>query len=100
MKTVIPVSDIADQLIMQLSSHFLLSNQDKKLINSCMGEVISRLEKCFLSCLNRCYNRDGEAFFNPYHSAQYAIFLYYFSNSVHKTDNDTFLADKIYYSIK
>lgn len=40
---------------------------------------------------------EGEPYFNPYQSAQYTIFLYYFSNTVSRETDCRFLADKLYY---
>lgn len=61
-----------------------------------MGGVIQRLEKCFAPNPNKYYSRDGETYFNPFHSGQYCIYLYFLSNEVWKAGN-SLLADKIYY---
>ena len=37
---------------------------------------------------NKYYNKDGEAFFNPFHSGQWCIFLYYLSNTIFKSNNE------------
>ena len=50
----------------------------------------------FSSNPNKYYSRDGETYFNPFHSGQYCIYLYFLSNEVWKAGNDL-LADKIYY---
>lgn len=39
----------------------------------------------------------GGVFFNPYHTSQYLIFLYYLSNTIYKNCADGNLAGKIYY---
>ena len=80
MKTAISVTDIERQLIHQLSSFFKVSNEEVRLINVKMGGVISRCEYCFSRTDNKYYSCEGETYFNPYQSAQYTIFLYYFSN--------------------
>ena len=99
MKTAISLSQISEQLVIQLSNHFIIGEDDKQLIYSelCEGRVIRRLENCFRQCKNKYYSSDGEPYFNPYHSAQYTIFLYYLSNTIFKKGNPNFLADKIYY---
>ncbi len=58
---------------------------------------MEKLENCFKQCTNKYYSSNGDIYFNPYHSAQYTIFLYYFSNTIYKETTSTFLADKIYY---
>ena len=35
--------------------------------------------------------------FNPYHSVQYMIFLYYLSHEIYVNTQNTILCDKIYY---
>lgn len=97
MITSISIEAIESQLLHQLSSFFFLNHEDKVLINTKIGRVISRCEYCFTHTKNKYYSCDGETYFNPYQSAQYTIFLYFFSNTIfHETDN-RFLADKLYY---
>lgn len=54
------------------------------------------MDICFSAVTNKYYNRDGETFFNPLHSGQYGVFLYYLSNEAFKHD-EIKLAEKIYY---
>ena len=82
--------------IHQLESFFPIGESEKELIFNNFGRVILRLEKCFASNPNKYYSRDGETYFNPFHSGQYCIFLYFLSNEVWKAGN-MLLADKIYY---
>lgn len=95
MKTAIPQIDIETQFILQLKNHFLLS-EEEVLINVKTGGVIQALEDNFSHNSNKYYQRSGEAFFNPYHSGQYTVFLYLFSRAVHEA-GENMLADKIYY---
>lgn len=97
MITSIPMEAIEQQLLHQLSSFFFLSEEEKGIINMKMGEAISRCEYCFSYTANKYYSCDGETFFNPYQSAQYTIFLYFFSNTVFRETNSRLLADKLYY---
>lgn len=96
MKTSIPVSDIEEQLMIQLSSHFIITQEDRFIIKNNLYEVFDRVARCFEKNPNKYYTKDGETYFNPYHSAQYTIFLYYLSNTIYKTGT-SLLADKIYY---
>ena len=62
-----------------------------------MGGVISRCEYCFSRTKNKYYSCDGETYFNPYQSAQYTIFLYFFANTISQDTDNRLLADKLYY---
>ncbi|MEQ8217960.1 MAG: transferase [Arenibacter sp.] len=94
----IPKEDIIKGLIKQLMSFFSISIDEIKGVESLGDEVFKRCEICFSKNENKYYSKDGIAYFNPYHSGQYTVFLYYFSNTVFKAGiNNIRLADKIYY---
>lgn len=97
MRTSIPLSDIQDQLIRQLSSFFKLQDSEIQVIKTKWEEVMSRCEYSFSKNSNKYYSLEGEPYFNPYQSAQYTIFLYYFSNTVSRETDCRLLADKLYY---
>lgn len=96
MVTSIPLEEIPDLVNRQVGNFFPINDENKSLVKSLMGGVIKRLEKCFAPNPNKYYSRDGETYFNPFHSGQYCIFLYFLSNEVWKAGN-SLLADKIYY---
>ena len=90
--------DIIKGLVSQLTSFFSISDTEINIINSLGETVFKRIEFSFLKNKNKYYSKSGEAYFNPYHSGQYTVFLYYFSNTVFKADSgNARLADKIYY---
>ena len=90
--------DIIKGLISQLTSFFSVSEDEAKVVNSLSETVFKRCEINFSKNKNKYYSKSGEAYFNPYHSGQYTVFLYYFSNTVFKNESDQIqLADKIYY---
>ncbi|MEG2341180.1 MAG: transferase [Odoribacter sp.] len=97
MTTEILTEDIKKQLIRQLSSLFLISESEEVLINREFENVLSRCEYCFSKNVNKYYFRSGQTYFNPYHSAQYTIFLYYFSHTIFQKTGNRVLADKLYY---
>lgn len=97
MRTSIPLKDIQDQLIHQLLSFFKLQDSEIQVLENKMGGVISRCEYSFSKNDNKYYSLEGEPYFNPYQSAQYTIFLYYFSNTVSRETDCRLLADKLYY---
>ncbi len=62
-----------------------------------ISEALKKIEYCFGFNKNKYYRKDNVVFFNPFHSGQYAIFLYFLSKIVSYDGNNKLLADKIYY---
>jgi len=90
--------DILRQLYNQLRSHFLLSELEEESIETVFDCVLLRCEKNFQSSDNKYFKSEwGGVKFNPYHSVQYMIFLYYLSNELYKQKKSTMLCDKVYY---
>lgn len=96
------LSDFEDDYILDLLFNqlklFKLTDTEKKVIIDSFGETKSRTEYCFVNTNNKYYSKNDVAFFNPFHSGQWCIFLYYLSNTIFKSsaDNRT-VCDKIYY---
>lgn len=80
----------------QLQNFFPVSQEEEALLVQSMERVMQRVEKCFDGTTNKYYHRDGEVYFNPFHSGQYCIYLYWFSRTIFEVGN-SLLADKIYY---
>ncbi len=80
----------------QLRNFFPVSEEESLLMTQIMDRVLQRVEKCFDGTSNKYYHRDGEVYFNPFHSGQYCIYLYWLSRTMYESAN-SFLADKIYY---
>lgn len=98
MITSIPIETVESQLLRQLTSFFILREDDKQLIHNKIWGVIFRCERCFSRNKNKYYHTpSGEVYFNPCHSGQYTISLYYFSNTVFRETGNRLLADKLYY---
>ena len=94
----IPKNAIIKVMIGQVSSLFSISTEEINTINSLSDEVYERCDICFSKNENKYYSRNGETYFNPFHSGQYTVFLYYFSNTIYKKVKDQIrLADKVYY---
>lgn len=97
----IPKEDILKQLILQLESHFLLTEEEKIVIESRYDHVLDLCESNFSLSENKYFSKDvgGTRIvrFNPYHSIQYMIFLYYLSHDIYVNCNSQLLCDKIYY---
>jgi serine O-acetyltransferase len=94
----IPKDAILKVLIGQISSFFSITAAELNTINELSDEVFERCDICFSKNENKYYSRNGETYFNPFHSGQYTVFLYYFSNTIFKkTKDQIILADKVYY---
>lgn len=96
MITSIPETQIVPLLCHQLEGFFPLDDTEKECIKTVWGGVKCRIEKCFDQSPNKYYHRNGEVYFNPFHSGQYTIFLYFYSREVFLSGN-SLLADKIYF---
>ncbi len=97
----ITVDGLVKLLQKQLGNLFFFDKAiDGAGLSAAVSEALNRCEYCFTQTKVRSkyYTRNGEIYFSPFHSGQYAIFLYFVSNSVF---NDTLapnsLADRVYY---
>lgn len=98
MYLVISKEDILVQLIKQLENFFILSEEDKKCLSACMDDVLTRCEHNFMKTDNKYYQYgEDEVKFDPCHSVQYMIFLYYLSNLLYWQGGYNGLCDKVYY---
>lgn len=61
-------------------------------INTVYDTVLDRIEFSFSQIKNKYYNKNGETFFNPLHTAQWTIFLYEMARALKTPD----ICDKIY----
>lgn len=89
---------LLNRLINQLKSFFEISEDEVNVVHFLSNEVFQRCEYNFSKNENKYYSRNGEVYFNPNHSGQYTVFLYYFANTIFQAKKDDIaLADKIYY---
>ena len=97
----IPKEEILDQLFIQLKSHFFITDEERAVIESRFEFAIAACEENFSNAENKYYYTvvEGKKIcrFNPYHSVQYMIFLYYLSHDIYLNANIGQLCDKIYY---
>lgn len=80
----------------QLNNLFGLDASESFCIQQLLPIVLDRVEVNFAQNPNKYYARDGQTYFNPFHSGQWCVFLYYLSNTIWKQGN-SMLADKVYY---
>lgn len=91
-------SDFIIDLLRKQLSLFLINDNEVELINVIYPVVLKRVETCFSVSNNKHYHKNGETYFNPFHSGQWCIFLYYLSNSLYRKDVAySKTCDKIYY---
>ncbi len=70
-----------------------------------VSRALARLEFCFSRVRNKYYRREGQVYFDPQHSDQYAMFLYWVGNEVCRTEGDprlgrlTYLLNKALHGI-
>lgn len=82
----------------QLNSFFLINEEELETLYSIQKIVLERLKMCICEIDNKYFKKDGKTYFSPYHSGQYLIYLYLYSNECLKhTHSNTLLKDKIYY---
>ena len=63
-----------------------------------VANALKKCEVCFASTTNKYYRCNGEAYFSPFHSGQYSIFLYFLGRAVFVANPEMrSLADRIYY---
>ena len=97
MKSEYSDSYLIDLLSKQLA-FFLVKKGEIEVIKSVFNDVIKRLNICFAANKNKYYSKNGLPYFNPFHSGQYCIFLYYLSNTIYINDvSNKTLCDKIYF---
>lgn len=102
LNTPIPISEIKALVVGQVKNFFPVSEEEEAVIENVFPEVLGRCTVCFRNVENKYFTRCGEAWFSPFHSGQWTIFLYFLANSIsRKKGNEAadhkLLADKIYY---
>lgn len=83
-------------LCKQLNNFFFIEDDELLILKELQQAVLERLTKCIGKVDNKYFKKDGEAFFSPYHSGQYLMFLYFYSNEIAKRGQSE-LQDKVYY---
>lgn len=89
--------ELTKLLCKQIRNNFLLSDSEENDIKDIVQRSLFRTDKCFSESSNKYYwNKNGDLVFNPFHSAQYSIFLYFASQEAAKCGKRS-LADRIYF---
>lgn len=97
----IPKEQILSQLLIQLKSLFLISEEEREVIEDRFDYALAACEENFSHSTNKYYSIEVGGVktcrFNPYQSVQYMTFLYYLSHDIFINANTGQLCDKIYY---
>ncbi len=94
--------DISEQVTQLVSTQvrnlFLCEPREQELLTAAVPDALSVAFSCFRGIANKYYwDENGNPTFSPYHSGQYAIFLYHLARVVWKSHHHRQLADKVYY---
>ena len=92
---------IFDLVCRQVDNNFSLTEEEKKEIEKSLDYAVAACEENFMHSTNKYYakeiNGKKEAYFNPFHSVQWMIFLYYLGHIIYKRGSVTKVCDKLYY---
>lgn len=81
----------------QVEHNFLLTDEESGLLAKVLPVALDRCAACFSDITFKHYEkRNGVPVFNPYHSAQYTVFLYHLSRIVGMANRTSALAAKLY----
>lgn len=99
MQMEISTSELKTLIVKQLDNFFYFRHKDEfDILSSGVDTALERCKHCFSYTKNKYYAREGKTFFNPLHSGQYSIFLYFLSNAIFSQFPEAIsLADRIYY---
>ncbi len=88
---------LAQTLLRQIENNFGLTTTERAILLSAKRAAIDRAENCFSkNRVKHYWNANDEPVFNPYHSGQYLVFLYFLSREL-SADGHSSLADRVYY---
>lgn len=91
-------TELARLLQRQIDALFMITEDERSWVSEAMDAALRRAHHCFAHTDNKYYRRHGAVQFNPFHSGQYSIFLYFASNEIFRADPvRRQLADKVYY---
>lgn len=81
----------------QTKGLFLCTPCERATLKKAVPEALLRVRNCFSAIGNKYYSKEKVPIFNPFHSGQYTIFLYFLSRDVFEKYGEVQLADKLYY---
>ena len=73
---------LTDLVLKQSENMYGLSSEDKDLLETAVPKALDATASCFESIRAKYYrNDDGAVLFNPYHTCQYSVFLYWLART-------------------
>ncbi|HAK74137.1 MAG TPA: hypothetical protein DCP36_12185 [Sporomusaceae bacterium] len=97
----LPLEDFKTYVSQQLNNLFPDNLKvDKGCISLAFDLAIQRTEFCFKYVNIKSYSHDNKTYLNHLHSDQYAVFLWFLSNTVWEKTSDERLASKLFYMNK
>lgn len=90
-------SELIGLTVRQIDNLFGISGNQRMLLQNYFEETLRKCEYCFSKTPNKYYCKEDCVYFNPYHSVQYMIYLYFFANTIYRAGIDNVLCDKLYY---
>ena len=85
-------SQLVSMVEHQLANFFPINEEENTILKENISPILKRCYHCYQNIDNKYMQR---GVFSPFHSGQWLIFLYYYSNAVSAISPN--LADKIYY---
>lgn len=97
MELSMPRAKLRKLLFSQINNLFLLDKESElSILDENIQEGLDRTAYAFSFTDNKYYKRNKAVYFNPLHTAQYGIFLYFLSNTIWKKFGPIPLCDKLY----
>lgn len=98
MKLLLQKDEISQYISKQLDTNFAYGTKSQTLaeLKSVIPSALERTDFCFSRIKAKHFRKDGEAFFNPFITDQYAMFLYFLANSAAQNESTRLLADRLY----
>lgn len=97
MQLSIDKSDLLDFIVQQLNNFFPDKNEVKKdELKRHFDLILQRTEYCFSKVNNKYFCDQSGVLFNHLNADQYAMFLYFATNTIYKANSDLSLCTKIF----
>lgn len=97
MQLSIDKSDLLDFIVQQLNNFFPDNNEVKKdELKRHFDLILQRTEYCFSKVNNKYFCNESNVLFNHLNADQYAMFLYFATNTIYKANSDLTLCTKIF----
>lgn len=94
--TSLTIDELSAYLARQLSTFFPDRDVVAAELRAAVAGALERVEHCFMRVRRRGYYSEGHATFDHLYTDQYAAFLWFVGNTLHKTGGDRRLATKTY----